>query len=80
MLYAGLIFVVNGTISWISMSSGHYKPTLPYMRTFYEFLRDEKGINVTRMEWREHSNESLDANWVETVGKNASYGTYASDF
>jgi hypothetical protein len=79
-LFAGLVYVVNnGTVAWISMSSGHYKPTLPYMLNFYEFLRDEKSINVTAIEWREHSNESLDVNWVETVGKNASYGTYAYD-
>jgi hypothetical protein len=76
LLFAGEVRVVNGTIAWISSASGHYKPTLPYLRNFYEFLRDDKGVNVTTIEWREEHNEALDSNWVEMLGKNASYGRY----
>jgi hypothetical protein len=79
-LFAGSMSVVNRTIEWISMASGHYKPTLPFMRNFYEFLRDEKGVNVTTIEWREHDNETLASNWAETLGENPKYGRYGHDF
>lgn len=61
----------NHTLKWTSNESGHYKPTLVHMRNFCEYLRDEKGVNVTAIEWRS-INGTLDPNWVSDLGKNQS--------
>lgn len=59
------------TIAWINDKSGNYKPSLSSMRNFYQFLRDEKGVNVTTIQWR-RGRDALDHDWTNNLGKNSS--------
>ena len=51
-LFAGEIGIgIGSRIAWISDKSGHYKPTLPFMRNFAKYLEDE-GVNIKTFIWR----------------------------
>jgi hypothetical protein len=58
-------------VSWINDKSGNYKPSLSFMRNFYQFLRDVKGVNVTTtIQWK-RGRDVLDDDWIYNLGINS---------
>ena len=67
LLFAGeLMTNSRGDIRWISDASGHYKPTPEYYGAFYRFMRDDKGVDATTIEWRKCHEKFLSRNKVLT--------------
>ena len=52
-LHAGELAVsAEGMLTWVSGSSGHYRPRLRHIRSFFIWLRDSFGTEQDQIEWK----------------------------
>lgn len=65
-LFAGEMGVdINGTLTWVSDRSGHYKPTLRHMRAFVQWLQVEMRVDsLETIEWRRRKDVVLSIDQV----------------